>query len=189
MATPTFKECISKNIRTCTFKVTQNEKADGSEPIYEFSAFSEVIRHSANIDKVSKELGVDPTLIRAIMYMETTHGYYDAPLSLFGANKSILPMNVNVKYWGDAFGSRKDLQKPYENIKAGAEILSRIISNLPKDASVSQIATLYQNINASSISNYGARVQKIYDTKPWVKRKSTEQNPLSGPGSTSQKKQ
>ena len=184
MTTPSFKDCIAKNIKVCTFKVSANKTADGSEPLIELSAFSEVSRHAANIDKVSKELGLDANLIRAIMYIETTHGYYDAPLSLFGANKSILPMNVNVAYWGDTFGTRKDLQKPYPNIRAGGMILQRIISNLPADASISQIATLYNNINASSVSNYGARVQKIYEGKLWGKMESTSENPLSGQGST-----
>lgn len=184
MTTPSFKDCIANNIKVCTFKLSPNKSADGSEPIYELSAFSEVSRHSANIDKVSKELGLDAALIRAIMYMETTHGYYDMPLSLFGANKSILPMNINVAYWGDTFGTRKELQQPYNNIRAGGIILQRIISNLPAKASVSQIATLYNNINASKVSNYGARVQKIYEVKPWVKKDPSDNNPIYGRGST-----
>ena len=120
------------------------------------------------------------------MYIETTHGYYDAPLSIFGANKSILPMNVNIAYWGDTFGTRKDLEKPYENIKAGGQILQRIISNLPRDASISQIATLYNNINAKTVSNYGARVQKIYEEKPWIEKAvPSSSDGVTGGGSTS----
>ncbi len=184
MANPSFKDCIAKNIKSCTFKVSPSQTADGSEPFFELSAFSEVARHAANIDKVSRELNVDADLIRSIMYMETTHGYYDAPLSLFGANKSILPMNVNVAYWGDAFGTRKNLQKPYENIRAEGMILQRIVSNLPVGASVSQIATLYNNINASTVSDYGARVQRIYETKPWLKMENVDNNPLTGQGGT-----
>ena len=184
MAPPSFKDCIAKNVKACTFMVSPNNAADGSEPLFEFSAFSEVSRHAANIDKVSKELSLDADLIRAIMYIETTHGYYDAPLTLFGVNKSILPMNVNVAYWGDTFGTRKELQRPYENIRAGGMILQRIIANLPANASVSQIATLYNNINASKVSNYGARVQKIYEAKPWVKKEGAGNTRLNGQGST-----
>jgi hypothetical protein len=117
---------------------------------------------------VAQETGVPGRLIRAIMYIETTHGYYDAPLALIGENKSILPMNVNVDYWGDAFGSRAALNDPYENIRAGAEILRRIIANLPREASVRQIATLYNNINAESVTDYGARVDEIHAQQPWL---------------------
>ena len=163
------KDCVAKGIKGCKFVVAENLKADGAEPIYEISAFSEVSRHSPHIDRVARETGVEARLIRAIMYMETTHGYYDAPLSLVGRNKSILPMNVNVEYWGNAFGDRKRLADPYANIKAGAEILKAIIANLPPESSVRQIATLYNNINAQVVTDYGARVEKIYATQPWLR--------------------
>ena len=107
MSVPSRKECVAQNIKTCKFVVLESPKANGAEPIYEFSAFSDVSKYSAQIDRVAKESGVEGRLIRAIMYMETTHGYYDAPLALFGENKSILPMNVNVEYWGTTFCNRK----------------------------------------------------------------------------------
>lgn len=52
------------------------------------------------------------------MYMGTTHGYYGALLSPFGLNKSILSMNINDNYWGDAFGSREFLSNSHHNIWA-----------------------------------------------------------------------
>ena len=117
---------------------------------------------------MAKEKGVDANLVKAIMYMETTHGYYDAILELFNKNKSILPMNINVDYWGSTFGSREELKKPEKNIEAGVEIVDRIKKLLPANASVEGIATLYNNINAKKVSEYGARVKAIYDEKPWV---------------------
>lgn len=185
MASKSHKDCIAKDTKTCAFAVAPNNKADGKKPIYEISSFSEVNRHLATISKVAKDKGIDSDLMCAIMYMETTHGYYDAPLSIFGQNKSILPMNINVDYWGDAFGTRKELEMPDKNIRAGAEILKRIIARLPKGSSVEQIATLYNNINASTVSDYGARVRIIYYTKPWVESKPKEDNePLFERGST-----
>ncbi|CAI8924718.1 hypothetical protein [Methylocaldum szegediense] len=71
-------------------------------------------------------------------------------------------MSINVEYWGSAFSDRKSLADLYNNIKADAKILKRIISNLPVGSSVRQIATLYNNINAHYVSNYGARVEEIY---------------------------
>ena len=117
---------------------------------------------------MAKEKGVDANLVKAIMYMETTHGYYDAILELFNKNKSILPMNINVDYWGSTFGSREELKNPEKNIEAGVEIVDRIKKLLPANASVEEIATLYNNINAKKVSEYGARVKAIYDEKPWV---------------------
>ena len=117
---------------------------------------------------MAKEKGVDANLVKAIMYMETTHVYYDAILELFNKNKSILPMNINVDYWGSTFGSREELKNPEKNIEAGVEIVDRIKKLLPANASVEEIATLYNNINAKKVSEYGARVKAIYDEKPWV---------------------
>ena len=163
------KQCIIENRTACKFVVPDNPKASGAEPVYEIDAFSSVDKYSALIDKAAGETGVDARLIRAIMYMETTHGYYDAPLTWIGRNKSILPMNVNVEYWGETFGDRQALSQPAANIKAGAEMLKRIIANLPAGANVRQIATLYNNLNATSVTDYGARVEQIYNTQPWKK--------------------
>ncbi len=165
----TRKDCIIQGRADCNFVVATNARADGSAPFYELSAASEVDRHSALIETAATRTGVEARLIRAIMYMETTHGYYDAPLSWVGQNKSILPMNVNAAYWGTTFGSRSDLEKPAENIMAGAEMLKRISANLPPGASVREIATLYNNINATTATDYGARVESIYKSEPWKK--------------------
>ena len=167
MSSPTKKECIAKGLTNCKFVVKDNPNANGEAPLYELHMFSAVDQHSALIDRVAQETGVESRLIRAIMYMETTHGYYDAPVSWIGKNKSILPMNINVEYWGTTFGDRASLARPYDNIKAGAEMLNRIIANLPHGASVRQIATLYNNINAGSVNDYGARVEAIYNAEPW----------------------
>jgi hypothetical protein len=160
----------ARSVPGCRFVVVDDAHASGGEPLYELSGFSTVGLYGALIDRVAMEVGVDARLIRAIMYMETTHGYYDRLVSWANKNNSVLPMNVNVTYWGDVFGSRDDLKDPYKNIRAGAEMLFRIRANLPAGASVAQIATLYNNINAHVVSRYGARVQKIYGQQPWVKK-------------------
>ena len=162
------KTCIQNNF-VCmpSFMVSDNPKASGGAPIYEIAGFAQVNIYSGIIDKVSAERGVDARLVKAIMYMETTHGYYDAPLDWIGKNKSILPMNINVDYWGDVFGTREDMKDPEKNIRAGVEMIDRIKANLP-GASIEAIATLYNNINARSVSNYGMRVKQIYAEQPWA---------------------
>ncbi len=168
MTVETRKQCIEQGLTDCRFAVAENPDADGAAPIYELSLFSEVARHSAEIERAAREVGVDARLIRAVLYVETTHGYYDAPLELIGANRSIRPMNVNVDYWGDAFGDREALSEPEHNIRAGALMLKRISANLPADAAVRHVATLYNDIDAAVVSDYGARVEKVYETQPWA---------------------
>ena len=131
---------------------------------------SHVKDYEAEIKLVSLEVGIDPDLIRAIMYMETTHGDYGGAGPLFdllGISKSILPMNINVRFWGDAFGPRANLEVPLNNIRAGATILSGIIANLPATASVAEIATLYNSLSATMVSDYGARTEAVFKSRLW----------------------
>lgn len=163
----TRKECI-KNNEICLnlFTVSDNPNAKGDAPWYEAPSYSSVDKFSGFIDIAAFETKVEGRLIRAIMFMETTHGYYDALPGLIGKNKSILPMNINVEYWGDTFGTREDMQDPLKNIRAGAEMIRRIQSNLPTTL-IEKIATLYNNLNATTVNDYGMRVKKIYEEKPW----------------------
>jgi hypothetical protein len=59
------------------------------------------------------------------------------------------------------------MKDPEKNIRAGVEMIDRIKANLP-GASIEAIATLYNNINARSVSNYGMRVKQIYAEQPWA---------------------
>jgi len=164
----TRKSCIQNNSPCpANFGISDNPKAKGEEPLIEISGFSQVNSLSATIDKVAAEKHADARLVKAIMYMETTHGYYDAPLDLIGKNKSIRPMNIYVDFWGNTFGSREDMNDSEKNIRAGVEMIQRIQANVP-GASIEKVATLYNNINAITVSEYGARVKKIYDDQPWL---------------------
>jgi hypothetical protein len=169
------KGCI-KNGMACGFEIMGNYDVHGNEPFYEWSSRSQVNIYSSIIEKVALEKKVDARLIKAIMYMETTHGYYDVPLSWMDQNKSILPMNINVDYWGNTFGTREDLKNPETNIRAGAEMILRIQQNLSPGAPVEKVATLYNNINATVVNEYGVRVKKIYDEQPWLQNDGGDGN-------------
>jgi RHS repeat-associated protein len=145
-----------------------NPKANGSEPLYERPGESPVHLFSPEIDQAARETGVDGRLIRSVMYMETTHGWYDFLPAIFDRNSSVLPMNVQTARWGPLLGfTREQLKQPETNILAGARILQQIISTMPKGATVAQIATRYNNQRAGTVSDYGARVARIYVTQPW----------------------
>jgi hypothetical protein len=152
------------------FSIAPNPNADATAPLHELLVESQVTYYEAEIKLVSLEVGIDPDLIRAIMYMETTHGNYVGvgPLAdLFGFSRTILPMNINVGFWGDVFGPRSNLDVPLNNIRAGATILSGIIANLPATASVAEIATLYNSLSAKMVNDYGARTEAVYKSCPW----------------------
>jgi hypothetical protein len=166
------KACILQKLggpNVTRFTVAANPDANASKPLIEAPSQSTVNQYNAMIEAAAKAESVPADLIRAIMYMETTHGYYDKAISWGEWNKSILPMNINVEFWGDAFGTRDDLKKPGPNINAGAKMLARIIACLPDKASVEQIATVYNHLGATKVNNYGARVGAIHREKLWQK--------------------
>ena len=171
------KTCIQNNMTCLNLVISDNPGASDKEPSYEITRFSQVNTYSAVIDWIAAEKGVDARLVKAIMYMETTHGWYDEPLDWVGKNKSIRPMNINVDYWGDIFGSREDMKDPNKNIRAGVEMLYRIQLNLP-GGSIEKIATLYNNINAIRVSDYGMRVKRIYLDQPWLPNVGTSDDKL-----------
>jgi hypothetical protein len=103
------------------------------------------------------------------MYMETTHGWYDGAFDKLGINKTILPMNVHVEYWKDLGVDREKLHDPEQNIIAGVTIIKRLQDHMP-NASIQEITTLYQNLAAEKVSDYGARVGKISEQRSWEKQ-------------------
>ena len=164
------KDIIKGNYYGAGWSLDLNWGADGSKPWNEFSSQSTVKEFEFAISIAAGNYNVDANLIKAIMYMETTHGWYDTPLSWFNANKSILPMNINIEYWGNTFGSRATLEDPFQNIMQGARMIHKIQINMKYNysfISIREVATFYNNINATKVNNYGARVENIYYEQTW----------------------
>ena len=168
------------------FPVNWNPAASDEMPWYEKSQFSAVGRYKYEIEAAAKLKSIDPDLLRAIMYMETTHGYYEHCLNnfytdavlrgedieglgklVFPGLKSYQPMNINHRYWGDTFGSISGHSNPTYNILAAAEFIKRLSRFVGSDKDVERIATLYNHLGAQQISDYGKRVGKIYRQKLW----------------------
>lgn len=150
----------------------ENPNASSEKPWYENAEVgkSAVSNYNDAILQAAAKLKFgDIKLVKAIMYMETSHGNYVGLGNLtdaLGISKSVLPMNINVDFWGDKFGTRAELNTPIGNVAGGIKMLQYIKSMYP-NASISQIATLYNNIHATKISDYGARVQAIYEQEAW----------------------
>jgi hypothetical protein len=124
--------------------------------------------YKTEIERVASQIGVEANLIRAIMYMETTRGgHYGTVAELIGISNSILPMNINVDFWGNTFGSSAELEIPLNNILAGAKLLKEIIRRLPAKASVAEVATMYNDLGARQVTDYGARAQTVYNSRIW----------------------
>ncbi len=154
------------------FEINDNPGAVASEPLIELDSQSEVVKWCGLIIQSAQKHGVDPRLAMAIMYMETTHGWYDKlyPDFLekrFPMRQSILPMNIYYSYWKKLGITKEFLNCPYYNIDFGIILLSRIQSRI-KNPSTAKIASIYNFLGAEKVNNYGARVRKIYYQQPWV---------------------
>ena len=144
--------------------------ARSSRPFHELPELSAVERFDPLIRRAARRHRVDVNLVRAIVYMETTHGWYDAVTGLIVPPRSLRPMNVNVGFWGHAFGvTRADLEDPRRNIEIGVRILRGIQARTMRP-DVRRVATLYNNLSADRVNDYGARVETIYTEKLWRSR-------------------
>jgi hypothetical protein len=149
------------------FDMAGDSLLTGNAPIYELDSMSDVAKYSSIIVSESKKRNVDSNLVKAIMYMETTHGYYDAIPALFDKNKSILPMNVRSNYWKDIGFTRGELKKTKDNIVAGIYLIQKISERI-NPYSIAGVASLYQDLGATKVTEYGKRVKNIYDKKLWI---------------------
>lgn len=165
---PTPKQIIASGGKVGRISIADNPEANGDMPWHEFSGLQGVTENEKHIVRSAAKAGIDPDVLRSIIWMETTHGAYDKVAQPFDLNKSILPMNINTKYWGDTWGGRNELKDPQKNIDSGARMIKAIATAMPEQ-SLAHRATVYNNSSADKVSDYGARVQKIYEEKPWKK--------------------
>ncbi len=87
-------------------------------------------------------------------------------------SETILPGNIDRNKWGSLIGETGTewANDPNLNIHAAAELLKRI-GNRAGDPNIAKIATLYNSLPKEKVSDYGARVARIYGEKPWENKK------------------
>ena len=71
------KQAILENKANVYFPVCDNKSASNEMPWNEMRQLNGVEKYNSLIVAAAKEYSLDPDLLRAIVYMETTHGYYD----------------------------------------------------------------------------------------------------------------
>lgn len=145
---------------------------DATYPEYHFSKCGtrKVREVEAIIEEESRRAGVDPELVKAIVYIENAHGSYD---DIPGwPRATIRPMNIDPEIWGGIVGSGADLEDPITNIRAGVLLIRGIVDRV-ENPTVSKVAALYNNLSLESVRNnlrpYSAWVSRAYVEKPWRK--------------------
>ncbi len=153
------------------FPIAENQSANSGPAIYEIElqGIETVKRYGMTIGKIAKEVGVDPTLLTAVIYTENARGWYGHLGEALDVSDTILPMNINPKKWSHYFdGDPSKASDPEANIRAGARLIKDLAERIP-DASVAKIATLWNSMAKEEVSEFGARVRKIYEEKPWAR--------------------
>ena len=151
------------------FEIADSPTASGEEPWYAFhtQGYWAVWIHQDLIVHVAEQMDVDPDLVKAVMYVENAHGasYGWIPESL-GAEKTTLPMNINPKTWGTLIGDEPDFNDALVNVKAGIMLIQRIQERV-KDPTVAKVASPYKFTGQEHVTDYGARVARVYETRAW----------------------
>ncbi len=119
------KDAILNN-KPAKFKIEKNFEASPNKPLFELHSQNKVSDYEGIIDQMARKHKVDPDLVKATMYMETTHGWYEAPKRVIDKNETLLPMNIHAKYWEGLGYSRSELKNPEKNIEAGVRIIKGI---------------------------------------------------------------
>lgn len=131
-----------------------------------------VQQHSETIEKLSKKHGVDPDLVKSIMWDENARG------DKFGLNQlldpissSQRPMNINGSVWSGLVGKKADrLDKPEENIEASVILIKRISDRIEKPTA-GKIGSIWNYIGRENTNDFGNDVDIIYNQKPWKQKK------------------
>ena len=160
------REAIAGNLPG-RITLSENPKAmPNPDPWYSLESHEQVTENDSLITKAANRNGVDPDLFRAIIWLETTHGWYDKVTGIIKPPKTIRPSNIHVEYWSSLGVSRESLKDPEINLEVGAYILNQITRRID-NPTPERIATLYNNLRADKVSDYGKTVGYYYRTKPW----------------------
>lgn len=128
--------------------------------------------------------GVDPDLVRAIIYAENARGWFkdDVLLKEIGEpvgrlpvigpylgrkRETILPMNIHRSIWRSLVENEEDLFVPEKNIRAGVTLIKRIADRLD-DPSPEKVATLYNQTDRNSVTPWGDLVGRAYAARAWT---------------------
>jgi soluble lytic murein transglycosylase-like protein len=133
-------------------------------PRYARPEFEETTLNWLTIQQMARRYNLDPDFVSAIVWIESTHGWYDR---YDPRNKTIRPMNVHARLWEQLGVTRRDLEDPQINIAAGVHILAAIWERTD-EPTYEKVATLYNQLGASRVNGYGKTVVHYMVQKPWA---------------------
>lgn len=162
------------NDKPAKFKIEKNPEASGDFKIHEVPILGRymVKQHDTTIEKMAKKHGVDPDMIRAVMWSENARGHKlggNLIGDLIGNSKTPLPMNMNKETGAKLIGKTpEDLYDPANNIEASAIMLKRISDRID-NPTAAKIGSIWNFTGREKTNDFGEYIQRVYDEKPWLK--------------------
>jgi hypothetical protein len=138
-------------------------------PYFYREGAEEVTKNDALIKAAAERHHIEPDLIRAAMWQETTHGWTDVIKPEF-LRMSLRPMNIHLDFWKGFGITRNDMRDPAKNIEIGARILAGLSKRI-ENPTVRKIISLYVSISQDKVTVPGANGNYFYRTKPWLETK------------------
>ena len=167
---------ILNDKRKVWFNIKDNPKETGEAPEHrEPERGVKAVRdHDAVIEREARAQGVDPDLVRAIMYYENADGNVRGLGKLAERAEmaeSLLPMNIKPKVWAGMGGvGEEEFKDPEKNIHAGVALIKAIRDRLrPEDRTAAKIGSIYNFTGRENVSLRGARIGRVFDERLWEK--------------------
>lgn len=160
-----------KNNEDIKIKIKENPNAEHFHPYYEkeLEGINSVLEYEYKIQKASKKYKVDADQIRAIMYAENALGHqfgFNKWADKQGISSSKMPMNVRPDRWAKWPEKTYNLNNPNDNIEVGARLIGRL-TEIIENSTPEKIGSMWNNTRANEVSNFGARVGRAHEEKPW----------------------
>lgn len=131
-----------------------------------------VKEHNLAIERLSNKHGVDPDIIRSIMWTENSRGDYFSVNRLadkIGVSKSQTPLNINGDLWSPLIGKKSGaLNNSEENIEAGVILVKRIGDRI-EEPTAAKIGSIWNYAGRELTSDFGVAIGEAFEQKPWKK--------------------
>ena len=161
------------NNASARFEVKENPNADDSDPWYAVPNVGKtaVLNFEPLLIAEARKQGVDPDLVKAIVYAENARGHYFGTAKMlegFQLAGTIFPMNIDPEKWSGLGIDKNSAYAPESNVKAGVTLIKRIFDRVP-NPSPAKIASVWNYVGRENVNDFGAYVARIYREKPWTK--------------------
>lgn len=126
-----------------------------------------VLTHRTTLEREAARQGVDPDLVKAIMYVENAQGQLYAVAETIGLASTILPMNINKNLWSGLGAEPDEFSDPAINIRMGVTLIRRIRDRIDGPTPAT-IASIWNFAGHEVVSDFGARVQDVRERRLWL---------------------